>query len=87
MNVNNIVKKIPWVITFLGIFLLVFGFYYEVFKVGVPYQDPTPELIQRYQYYSDIAQFLYRIGIGIIVLGLLSFLTLAIRKIVCGKGE
>lgn len=46
----------------VGIIILVIGFYYSVFKAGIPYQDPTPELQIQYEINYNIGNILTKIG-------------------------
>lgn len=54
----------------LGLFVLVTGFVYDAFFTGVPYQDPTPEILSRWEYHSSVASLLYRTGAVILLAGI-----------------
>lgn len=45
-----------------GIIILVIGFYYSVFKAGIPYQDATIELQIQYEIDYNIGNVLTKIG-------------------------
>ena len=45
-----------------GIIILVIGFYYSVFKAGIPYQDSTIELQIQYEIDYNIGNVLTKIG-------------------------
>lgn len=47
---------------FQSIIVLVMGFYYSVFKAGIPYQDPTIELQIQYEIDYNIGNILTKIG-------------------------
>ncbi len=42
-------KKIIQVIAVLGGILVIAGLYFTVVKAGLPYQDPTPEMVAQYE--------------------------------------
>jgi predicted phage tail protein len=63
----------------LGAILIVLGFIYEGILAGIPYQDPTTELLQKYMHYVNIGQTLYKFGIPLLFAGLLIAL---IQKII-----
>ncbi len=55
-----------------GIFLLMMGIYYSMFKAGLPYQDPPLELQVSYAIDSGIGKNLTELGLVVFVFGLIS---------------
>ena len=55
----------------IGTLLLVVGFVYDVTFAGIPYQDSTPAMQQRYDSHSGIAIALYAIGAVAMLSGLM----------------
>jgi hypothetical protein len=53
----------------LGFLLLAGGFAYDVAFAGIPYQDPTPELAARYAAHQEIAGWIGRAGLAVVVVG------------------
>lgn len=70
----------PFIII-LGVVLVMLGFVYEGIFAGIPYQDPTPELSQKYMYYVNIGQLFYKIGFPVLAAGLLIILIQKIIKL------
>jgi hypothetical protein len=61
--------KITVSLIVLGCVVVVAGFFYDVMFAGIPYQDPTPELLAHYSFHASVAGYIYKSGFGIIVLG------------------
>ena len=57
-----------------GIVLLLAGFVYDVLFAGIPYQDPTPEMQQRYERHRGIATAIELLGVAITLSGCLVWL-------------
>ena len=64
----------------IGLLLIVIGFLYEVFFVGVPYQDATEDLVVRYNRNEFIAVTLMQIGLGVVIVGIVLKLFLKRKK-------
>jgi hypothetical protein len=62
----------PLIVIAAGLFLLAGGFMYDVMFAGIPYQDPTPEMLARYNHHSRIASTIQWSGFGIFLFGLLA---------------
>lgn len=58
----------------LGLAALIGGFCYDVIFAGIPYQDPTPEIEQRYEFHSQAAFYLEMAGALILAIGCLLWL-------------
>jgi hypothetical protein len=63
---------------FAGIAIVVAGFLYDFLYVGIPYQDPPPELLKKYNENQKIAGNL--IDTGFLVL-LIAIIGAIVRKI------
>lgn len=59
----------PRVLMGMGIFILFGGFIYDVLFAGLPYQDPSPETVARYNHHSHIAGVIRWTGLAIFFLG------------------
>ena len=59
---------------FIGIIILMAGFFYEVAFAGIPYQDGTPELLENYQRQSHMASSIMLTGASLLTIGLLATL-------------
>ena len=73
-------KRIGWIVLLLGCVLLIMGFIFEMILAGIPYQDPTPALTQKYLNYVLVAYTLYKAGIPIASLGLIIIIVLKLKK-------
>jgi uncharacterized membrane protein len=80
MKLNSIYKRISTISIIIGVLLLLIGFYYEAGKAGIPYQDPTPELMEKYKNYSDIGHTFYKVGLSIISIGCLLLIIQRVTK-------
>lgn len=67
-------KKIGLILLIVGILFVVFGFIYDLMFAGIPYQDPTPELTQKYIYNASIAYAFYKAGFIVLIIGILVML-------------
>ena len=56
---------------FIGSILILIGFYYWVVKAGIPYQDPTPEMLYRYYQDMRIGDITLLVGFGMIMVDIL----------------
>lgn len=80
MKVKAIIQKIPLMLVLLGIIILFIGLYYVIIKAGIPYQDPTPELLQKYNNYTHTGHVFIKISMA---MELISGLYILARK--CSK--
>jgi len=58
-------------ILIVGIFLIFGGFVYDIFFAGIPFQDPTPEMTQNYNFHRSIARSSELIGLLLIALAII----------------
>lgn len=66
-------------IIFAGIAIIVIGFLYDWKYAGIPYQDPPPELLKKYNYHRSIADTITDSGFIILMLGIVGGIA---RKII-----
>ena len=60
-----------------GILIIIVGFIYDVIFAGIPYQDPTPSMTQKYNFHRTVAESIELIGL---VLLLISLVGIVLRK-------
>lgn len=60
-------RKIHAGVTAAGVILLLAGLWYAVVKAGIPYQDPTMEMLEQYNRDMQTGNLLIIIG-GVVVL-------------------
>jgi hypothetical protein len=60
----------------LGFALILCGFFYDGLFAGIPYQDPTPELQERWEYYKSVASVFYKTGGMVLLLGSMAIPTI-----------
>ncbi len=51
----------------IGFCIIILGFIYDVKFAGIPYQDPTAELQERYAFHSAIAGYIRWVGAAIFI--------------------
>ena len=64
------VRKLIAIAVLLGILLLAAGFAYDVVFAGLPYQDPTPEMILRFNNQKIISERIMQIGGLVLAVGI-----------------
>ena len=75
-------KHLPLALVVIGVMIILMGFIYDVFLAGIPYQDPTLELIANYNLHSKIAAIIRCIGMSVCLVGGGMFIVLGtIRKL------
>jgi hypothetical protein len=78
-------KRIAVGAALLGFLLIVAGFAYDSMFAGIPYQDPTPELVARYAHHAEIAAWIGRSGLALLIAGIgLAILRLGLRRLGVG---
>ncbi|MGQ9895814.1 MAG: hypothetical protein ACUVSY_18705 [Roseiflexus sp.] len=60
----------------VGFVLIIAGFVYRVMFAGIPYQDPSPELIARYNLHATIAQTITTSGVITVLVGIVGGIAL-----------
>jgi hypothetical protein len=65
-------KKIGLILVVFAFAFFIIGFIYEGIFAGIPYQDPTPELYKKYMHYVNVGQLFYKVGTGVLALGILT---------------
>lgn len=68
-------KRLSLILFIFGIGFIILGFIYEGIFAGIPYQDPTPELFQKYMHYVSVGQNFYNIGLILLIVGMLTILS------------
>jgi len=70
LNNKDMMKRHwPIVVAISGIAIILIGFVYDVLFAGIPYQDPTPVLVARYEFHSQIASIIRWSGLIISMIG------------------
>ena len=54
-----------------GIIIIIIGFIYDITFAGIPYQDPTPEMVEKYSYHRTIAESIELIGLMVIIFSII----------------
>lgn len=62
-----------------GVFLMA-GFYFTMVKAGLPYQDPTPEMVAQYERDMGIGMVLLLAGLGTGIFSLVYSVVCFLRK-------
>lgn len=57
----------------LGFLLLITGFAYDVVFAGIPFQDPTPEIQERFNHHKSIAGIIMLSGVASLLISAISF--------------
>ena len=65
---------------FASISSLAAGFYFRMIKAGLPYQDPTPQLTQKYIFHDTTGKTLLITGAVLLVVYIALSLFLAVKK-------
>ena len=73
-------KKIVIISFIIGIIVLIIGLYYSLIKAGIPYQDPTDEMIQKYNRNARIGGILILIGLSIEFVNFFVYIRYKLKK-------
>lgn len=73
-------KKILILSFIIGCIFLVMGFYYQYIKAGIPYQDPTTEIIQKYNRNIKIGEISILVGFCIEMINMFLIITYVVLK-------
>ena len=65
----------------LGVLLIISGFIYDVFLAGIPYQDPTLEMTQKYNFHRSMANTIELIGLAGVIIGIIGSILKKLSKI------
>lgn len=67
-NPNRTLRRaLPFLIFSIGLLVFACGFLYSAIVVGIPYQEPPPDLLQRYNEQASFARAIQQAG-GLIIL-------------------
>ena len=80
------VRRGPWLFRSMlmgaiGFALLFGGFVYGVVMVGVPYQDPTPEMAQREAFHTGVSAWGMAIGGFILLLSVAAIIAVTVFRL------
>jgi len=64
----------------VGVVIIFLGFVYDVLFAGIPYQDPTPELLATYNFHAQIASIIRWAGLAIMIMVGLAWMIRAIMN-------
>lgn len=65
-----------------GIVLIIISFVYDTVFAGIPYQDPPPELAERYAFHAAVVSALFWLGGAVFLAGMIaSVLSVVIRRV------
>lgn len=62
-------KYWPLALIVIGVMTMLVGFVYDVLFAGIPYQDPTPELMATFNLHSQIAATIRWVGMSVCLAG------------------
>lgn len=65
---------------YFGLILIIGSCIYDFLFIGIPFQDPTPELIARREQQYLIKDIIWYSGVIIFTLGIIGVLLLKLRK-------
>lgn len=68
-----------------GGILVIAGLYFTVVKAGLPYQDPTPEMVAQYERDTGIGMALLLAGLGTGIFCLVYTVVCFLRKKIKGR--
>jgi hypothetical protein len=55
----------------IGVLVFLAGYFYDIFFVNIPPQDPPPGLIRTYTIHEEISDWVQEIGMLLIVVGVI----------------
>ena len=73
--------KWPIFIIICGVALGVFGFLYDAFFAGIPFQDPSPELEAEWRFHNMVSNYIIVSGLVILIIGALVGVLSLVKKI------
>ena len=81
------IARRPWLlisllVAVIGFVIAFAGFIYSVVMVGVPYQDPTPEMVRRQDFHFSVSSSIEAIGGTLLCSGVLAFFMILIKRLV-----
>ena len=63
-------NKITNFIVIIGIIVFVVGFYSMLFKAGLPYPDPIPEMTRKWMFYYNVGKLTMPSGAILVIIGI-----------------
>lgn len=65
----------------IGFVLAIVGFFYGVVMVGVPYQDPTPEVLRREAFHNSVSGWTAALGGLILLMSIIGFAAVLLYRL------
>ena len=62
------------IILYIGLILIIGGFIYDIAFIGIPYQDPTPEIIAERTKQHIIKDIVLYLGVSLSLVGVIAVL-------------
>lgn len=56
----------------VGLFVIAAGFVYDLIFAGIPYQDPTPEMLAGWNFHRSVAEVFFKAGGMLLAAGLIA---------------
>ena len=63
-------KKAATCLIVIGIIFLIVGSYFIFILAGLPYPDPTPEMIEKWMHYYNLGRTIMPIGTVMAIIGI-----------------
>ena len=78
-------RRRPWLlysflVAALGMLVAFFGLVYGVLLVGVPSQDPTPQMVQREAFHVAVSGWIMLLGACLLFCGSLTFFSVLVTR-------
>ncbi|WP_284650927.1 hypothetical protein [Flavobacterium terrisoli] len=54
----------------IGIVIIAIGFVYDLVFAGIPYQDPSPQLLEKYNQNAFVSDLIIKFGLFITLIGI-----------------
>ncbi len=70
MQVSKIIKQTRFWLA-AGLLLIGAGFVYDLIFAGLPYQDPSPEVLARWEFHARVAGAIRSVGYTLMFLAIL----------------
>ncbi|HEX8681180.1 MAG TPA: hypothetical protein VF707_02630 [Ardenticatenaceae bacterium] len=81
-NANRTLRRaLPFLIFSIGLLVFACGFLYSAIVVGIPYQEPLPDLLRRYNEQASFARAIQQAGGLITLTGVAALIVQAILRL------
>ncbi len=54
----------------LGIVIIIIGFVYDIMFAGIPFQDPSTQLMEKYNQNTFVSDVIIKLGLLILLIGI-----------------